>query len=210
MTSRPVLGSSCARATTAAEMRYRIDRPIRGRSGARIIGLDAGADAIVERISHEPWGHARFFSLAKPVGDVGDRGSESVALRDADGAQSSLLAELEDADVVIMVATTETDAAAATIIGAACTVRGIMTAGLVIGRRTLVGATVAAVIDGVACGSTVVGPEGHWELEVGELGECTPEIGDAIAFSVDGAAIASAEWLPGALVEVSAIAARMP
>ena len=49
MTTRPILGSSCARATTAAEMRYRIDRPIRGRRGARIIGLDTGADAIVER-----------------------------------------------------------------------------------------------------------------------------------------------------------------
>jgi hypothetical protein len=145
MTARPILGSSCARATTAAEMRYRIDRPIRGRQGARIIGLDTGADAIVERIAHESWGHARFFSLAGPVADVGDGGSESVTLRDTDGAVSSLLAELEDADVVVIVATTETDAAAATIIGAACTVRGITTAGLVIGERALVGATVAAV-----------------------------------------------------------------
>ena len=58
-----------------------------------------------------------------------------MALRDTDGAPSNLLAELEDADVVIMVATTEADAAAATIIGAACTVRAIMTAGLVIGER---------------------------------------------------------------------------
>jgi len=145
MTARPILGSSCARATTAAEMRYRIDRPIRGRRGARIIGLDTGADAIVDRISHQQWGHARFFTLAGPVAVVGDGGSESVMLRDADGAVSNLLTELEDADVVIMVATTESDAAAATIIGAACTVRGIMTAGLVIGERALVGATVAAV-----------------------------------------------------------------
>jgi len=145
MTARPILGSSCARATTAAEMRYRIDRPIRGRRGARIIGLDTGADAIVDRISHQQWGHARFFTLAGPVAVVGDGGSESVMLRDADGAVSNLLAELEDADVVIMVATTESDAAAATIIGAAFTVRGIMTAGLVIGERALVGATVAAV-----------------------------------------------------------------
>jgi hypothetical protein len=142
-TVRPILGSSCARATSAAEMRYRIDRPIRGRRGARIIGLDAGANAIVERISRDSWGHARFFALAEPVGDVGDRGSESVALRGTDGASSSLLAELEDADVVIMVATTEGDAAAATIIGAACTVGAIMTAGLVIGERALIGATVA-------------------------------------------------------------------
>jgi hypothetical protein len=140
---RPILGNSCARATSATEMRYRIDRPIRGRRGARIIGLDGGADAIVERISRDPWGHARFFSLAEPVGDVGDRGSDSVALRSTDGASSNLLAELGEADVVIMVATTEADAAAATIIGAACTVRAIMTAGLVIGEPSLIGATVA-------------------------------------------------------------------
>jgi hypothetical protein len=144
MTTRPILGSSCSRATTAAEMRHRIDRPIRGRQGARVIGLDTGADAIVERIAHRAWGHARFFSLAQPVGDVGD-GSQSVTLRDPDGSVSSLLDELEDADVVIMVATTESDAAAATIIGAACTVRGITTAGLVIGERARVGATVATV-----------------------------------------------------------------
>ena len=142
--SRPILGSSCARATTAAEMRYRIDRPIRGRSGARIIGLDAGAKAIVEQISRLPWGHARFLSLAEPVGDIGDLGSASVALRDTDGGMSSLLTELEDADVVVMVATTDADAAAATIIGAACTVRAIMTAGLVIGERTRIDSAVAA------------------------------------------------------------------
>jgi hypothetical protein len=142
---RPILGSSCARATSAAEMRYRIDRPIRGRRGARILGLDHGADAIVRRIADEPWGHARFFSLAEPVEDVADRGSDSVALSGTDGTESNLLAELDDADVVIMVATTETDSAAATIVGAACTVRAIMTAGLVIGDPALVGATVAAI-----------------------------------------------------------------
>lgn len=142
--SRPILGSSCARATSGAEMRYRIDRPIRGRRGARIIGLDAGADAIVGRISRELWGHARFLSLVERVGDVRDRGSDSVALQDTRGDMSSLLAELEDADVVIMVATTDADAAAATIIGAACTVRAIMTAGLVIGEPAHIGDTVAA------------------------------------------------------------------
>jgi hypothetical protein len=139
---RPILGSSCARATTPAEMRHRIDRPILGRRGARIIGLDSGADAIVRRITGEPWGLARFFTLAEAVDDGG---SASVVLRDADGAESSLLAELDDADVVIMVATTAADGAAATIIGAACTVRAIMTAALVIGEQSLVGPTVAAV-----------------------------------------------------------------
>jgi hypothetical protein len=142
---RPILGASCARATTPVEMRHRIDRPIRGRDGARIIGLDAGADAIVRRISGKPWGRARFFALAEPVGRDGVAGSASVVLRGADGAETSLLAELDDADVVIMVATTAADASAATTIGAACTVRAIMTAALVIGDQSVVGTTVAAV-----------------------------------------------------------------
>jgi hypothetical protein len=142
---RPILGSSCARATTAAEMRYRIDRPIRGRQGARIIALDTGANAIVERIAGLRWGSARFYELAAQVGEVGGGGSESVALRGVDGGQSNLLGVLDDADVVVMVATTGTDAAAATIIGAACTVRAIMTAGLVIGEPDVVASTVAAI-----------------------------------------------------------------
>jgi hypothetical protein len=141
----PILGSSCARATTAAEMRARIDRPIRGRQGARVIALDPGANTIVERIAGQPWGSARFYELAAPVADVGDGGSESVTLRGVDGGQTSLLAELDDADVVVMVATTGSDAAAATIIGAACTVRAIMTAGLVIGEHDAVADTVAAI-----------------------------------------------------------------
>lgn len=146
MAVRPILGSSCARATSAAEMRYRIDRPIRGRRGARIIGLDRGADMIVARIAQRQWGYARFLGLAGPVvGEVGDAGSESVALRTTAGASTNLLAELAEADVAIMVATTGSDTAAATIIGAACTVRAIMTAGLVIGDPDMVGPTVAAI-----------------------------------------------------------------
>jgi hypothetical protein len=145
--TRPILGSSCARATTAAEMRYRIDRPIRGRWGARIIALDAHAGEIVARIAENDWGSARFHTLAAPV--VGDGGSESVTLSPvgpiANGHHPTLLDELEEADVVVMVATTGTDRSAATIIGAACTVRAIMTAGLVIGDYVEVAETVAAI-----------------------------------------------------------------
>ncbi|QIV79971.1 3-methyl-2-oxobutanoate hydroxymethyltransferase [Mycolicibacterium frederiksbergense] len=138
---RPILGSSCSRATLAAEMRHRIDRPIAGRQGARIIALDAGAHSIVERLGDQPWGHARLLSLTEPVGDGGERGSVSVV--DTDGAVSALVDELAEADVVVMVATTDADAAAASIIGAACTVRAIMTAGVVIGEDSAVGPTVS-------------------------------------------------------------------
>jgi hypothetical protein len=44
-----------------------------------------------------------------------------------------LSAELADADFVMMIATTGSGAAAATAIGNACTLRGIMTAGVILG-----------------------------------------------------------------------------
>jgi hypothetical protein len=149
MVVHPILGNSCARATTAAEMRYRIDRPIRGRQGARVIALDEGAGAIVARIAEYPWGSVRFYELAAPVADIGDAGSQSVTLRpvtvDGNGHRPALLDELDDADLVVMIATTGSDHAAATIIGAACTVRAITTAGLVIGKQAAVADTVAAI-----------------------------------------------------------------
>ena len=64
--------------TSAAETRYRIDRPICRRRGACIIGTrrwggcDRGTDLA------RPWGTRGLLLAAEPVGDVGDRGSDSV------------------------------------------------------------------------------------------------------------------------------------
>ena len=70
------------------EARFRIDRPIGGRS-ARIIALDRRRPEIVLRVAELPWGASRFFADAS-------------ALRPA--------AELEDADVAIMIGTADADA----------------------------------------------------------------------------------------------------
>jgi hypothetical protein len=121
VTAKPILASSCARAATAAEARYRIDRPIGGRS-ARIVALDAAAADVVLRVAQLPWGASRFY---------------------ADAARFDAR-ELEDADVAIMVATADADGAVAGAIARACAERGIMTAGLVLGDRDDVGDAVAA------------------------------------------------------------------
>lgn len=109
---QPILGRSCARPTSAAEMRYRINRPIAGRKGVRVIALDGGARAIIERASPQSRAHARFLSVAEPRGHAGER--RWVSLLDTDGAVTTLAEELADADVVVMVSTTGGDAAAAT------------------------------------------------------------------------------------------------
>jgi hypothetical protein len=118
----PILASSCARAATAAEARFRIDRPIAGRS-ARVVALDEAAAAVVARVAELPWGASRFF--ADPAAFRGDPG-------------------LDDADVAIMVGTADADGETAAAIARACAERGIMTAGLVLGDPLAVGGAVAA------------------------------------------------------------------
>jgi hypothetical protein len=116
---RPILLNSCAQAATAAEARFRIDRPIAGRS-ALVVALDDGAAEVVARVAAQPWLGARFLTSAPSPADP------------------------YDADVAIMIATTDADPDAAAAIGRECALRGIMTAGLILGDRREVGAAVSA------------------------------------------------------------------
>jgi hypothetical protein len=121
---KPILANSCARAATAEEARFRITREI-GSRAALVLGLDADAAAVVDRVAERPWGAARFFH--------------------ADRLDDEQLAhELEDADVAIMVATAGADGDAAAAIARACAERGIMTAGLVLGEQADVAGAVSA------------------------------------------------------------------
>jgi hypothetical protein len=117
--TRPILSNSCARAATAAEARFRIDRPIGGRS-AVVVALDDKAADVVDRVAEKPWRGARF-----------------VRSRDAS-------VDLEDVDVVVMIATADADGAFAGTLARACVERGIMTAGLILGERADVTAAVSA------------------------------------------------------------------
>jgi hypothetical protein len=120
--TRPILASSCARAATAEEARFRIDRPIGGRR-ALVVALDEGAADVVDRVAERPWGAARFYRTP----DI-----------------PRVTEELADADVAIMIATPDADADAASAIAQACAQRGIMTAGLILGERADVAAAVSA------------------------------------------------------------------
>ena len=152
MAMQPILASSCAQATTSREARYRIDAPVAPRRGARIIALDDHASTIVRRAAQQEWNGARFFTLE--VGAPGAEGpaallpdsdgSPDVALHRTDGSSSTLTDELTEADVAIMVATTDGNADAAEAIGRACARRGIMTAGLALGERDAVAGTIVA------------------------------------------------------------------
>ena len=120
--ARPILLNSCARATTSAEARFRIDYPLAPARATRVVALDDYAKAVVRQAADEPWAQARFFTVA-------EAGHELLTL---DGVVSPLSGELEGVGTLVLVATSGENAQAAATIGEACSMRGVMTAGLVL------------------------------------------------------------------------------
>ena len=54
----PAPPGACARAASAAESRFRIDRPIRPARAARVVALDPVAEGVARRVSAGPWAAA--------------------------------------------------------------------------------------------------------------------------------------------------------
>lgn len=132
--------SSCARAATAAEARYRIDAPVESRR-ARVIALDEPAAEVLRSVAALEWASARFF-VCDSVGSGVT--ADDVLLRRIDGSPAVLGSELDGAHVVVMVATHDSGAGCAYAIGKACWERAVMTAGLVLGDGTGTHGAVAA------------------------------------------------------------------
>ena len=120
--TKPILLNACARAATAEEARFRIERPIGGRK-VLIVALDAAAAEVVDHVAERPWGAARFFRAP----DL-----------------EAVTAELADADVVIVVGTADADGDAAEALARAGAERGVMLAGLILGEQADVGVAVTA------------------------------------------------------------------
>lgn len=135
MTTRPTLLNSCARAATTAEARFRIDAAPQTARATRVVALDEGAADAVGPLLRQPWHGARFLRYPGPrEHDAPDGEPADIVLADSAGAPVRLSGELADADMVMMIATAADGAPAATAIGDACALRGIMTAGLVLGQ----------------------------------------------------------------------------
>jgi hypothetical protein len=146
MATRPTLLNSCAWAATAAEARFRINAAPQTPRASRVVALDAGAADVVRELSDQPWRGTRFLSYdadgndgpPPPDGELAD-----IVLEASDG-RVRLSEELIDADFMLMIATAGSGATAATAIGNACALRGIMTAGVILGREHDVDAAVIA------------------------------------------------------------------
>jgi hypothetical protein len=139
--------SSCARAASAAELRFRIQRPIVPARSARIIALDDAAAGVLSRIADRPWANARFYLCetaedpavlraarvaAADLPDLPEAQGET-ALREIGGPAFPLAGELTGTDVVVLVATGSSGREHAAAIGRICAARSIMTAGVVLG-----------------------------------------------------------------------------
>jgi hypothetical protein len=145
MVMRPTLLNSCARAATAAEARFRVDVPIGGQRATRVVALDEGASAVVRQVAQQQWGGARFYTYEpRPHSVDVDAELADIVLRSTDGSEARLSEELDGADAMVMIATGDDGAEAASAIGNACTLRSIMTAGLILGEGRAAGAAVSS------------------------------------------------------------------
>lgn len=129
--------SESARASSAAESRYRINAPNSKGRAIKVIALDHPSERVVKSLAARQWNGATFFT-ASAFGDVPRKG-ESFAgwLSDLAGRTKNLVEEVTGADLVVMVAQAGENAAAASIIGEACSLKRVNTTALVLGNPNI-------------------------------------------------------------------------
>jgi hypothetical protein len=124
--------SESARATSAAEARFRIDDPNSKPRAVKVIALDAASERVVKRIARGPWRRATFFTSLAGGAPSGGTWSMQAWLGDVAGSVQNLLDEIASADLVVMVAATGGSPQAASVIGEACGLNNVMTTALIV------------------------------------------------------------------------------
>jgi len=131
----PTMLSSCARAATAAEARFRVQYPNSSPRTSRIFALDPEAAEAMYAVAEDPWSGAHFLTLSKVMKvDPGKMAAADLPLCHPDGSAADLETELEGADMAVLLATETSNETAAEVIARECFERKIMCAGLAIGR----------------------------------------------------------------------------
>ena len=115
MGKRPVLANACASAATAAEARFRINRAIEETRRTTVVALDRAAERITAGAAAAASGRVSFVTAAE-------------ATNPPPGTST-----LEGSDLVILVATSEMDPAAASAVRQLCEPARVPTFGLVVG-----------------------------------------------------------------------------
>ena len=125
--------SESVRMSSAAEARYRIDAPNSQPREVKLIALDHPSERVVKKLAKAQWSRATFFTATAFGG--APKAGESFAgwLSDLAGRTKNLVEEVDSADLVVMVAAAGESAGAASIIGEACSLKRVMTTGLILG-----------------------------------------------------------------------------
>jgi hypothetical protein len=130
--------SESARMSSASEARFRVQAANSRPRTIKVIALDARSEGVVARLSEGAWNQASFLT-ASPFAGVPNaltRVADDVWLRDLGGRTRILKDEVDDADLVIMVAFPGGQAQAASAIGEACSRKRVMTTALVAGAMS--------------------------------------------------------------------------
>ena len=122
--------------SSAAEAKFRINAPNSKPRAVKVIALDTPSERVVKQLAQSHWNRASFLTASSFSG--APRKDErflhaGLADRPVFGRTTDLIDEVNSADLVVMVATAGENAAAAAIIGEACSVKRVMTTALILG-----------------------------------------------------------------------------
>src|SRR5262249_20077534 len=100
----PRMQSESARMSSAAEARFRIDKPNSQPRAVKVIALDAPSERVVKALSQAPWQRASFLTASSFSGAprAGERFSMGGWLNDLAGRTKDLVDEVNAADLVVM------------------------------------------------------------------------------------------------------------
>jgi hypothetical protein len=137
--------SESARMSSAAEAKFRIDSPNSKPRAVKVIALDTPSERVVKELAQASWQRASFLTASafSSAPRQGERFSVGGWLNDLAGRTKDLIAEVDSADLVVMVASAGENAAAAAIIGEACNLKHVMTTALILGGASTSDETLA-------------------------------------------------------------------
>jgi hypothetical protein len=130
------MSSESARASSAAETRFRIDAANSRQRTVKVVALDTLSEAVVRRLAEAEWGGARFLAAAAlAAAPRTDRGIATGEPGDVGGRGEPLSAG-EGTDLVALVATAGEDLAPACVVGEACRMGATIIAFVLTGPST--------------------------------------------------------------------------
>lgn len=129
--------SESARAASAAEARFRIKDANSRPRAIKVIALDRPSETVVKRLAQLPWTSATFLTAVANAPLADGQFSVQGWLSDLAGHTKNLIDEIDNADLVVMIASGGENVQAASLIGEACSLRCVMTTALVLGAASI-------------------------------------------------------------------------